>query len=291
MSINTYINNTKPIIDRQLKKLVGKKIPKELKDAACYAIDGPGKRLRPLLTMAICKDLKVPAGKALAPACALEYIHLYSCIHDDLPAMDNDSLRRGRKTLHVAYPEWLAILTGDLFLTKAFKILADAPKINAEQKIRMIRQLSYNAGGENLIGGQTIDMQQDKSGFTWKKLKEMHNRKTGALLKTAIEFGCILANLKPDKTKILLEAAQILGLAYQIIDDILDETGKTAILGKKSGADRDLQKNTAVSLLGLKKAQKEAASLQKRALDLLKTPPFHLPLTLAMTEKLLQRDF
>lgn len=215
----------KDLIDQKLKDLLP---PQEhvLHEMATYSLE-KGKRLRPLLTLTITEALGHPIEDALQPACAIEMIHTYSLIHDDLPAMDDDDYRRGKPTLHQTYPESHAILTGDFLLTYAFEILSNAPNLSHPQKNQMISTLAMRGGKTGLCGGQILDLdwgeKDEASLFT------MHLQKTGALITAALEIGAIICNCEVFPFQALGEK---LGLAYQLADDLLDQDGSVALLGE-----------------------------------------------------------
>lgn len=227
--------------------------------SAQYALLSGGKRLRPLLTVLTAEAYGAKKESALDPACALELIHTYSLIHDDLPCMDDDDLRRGQPTLHKAYPEWQALLTGDYLLTYAFQILSEAPGLSERQKIELIQVLSANAGAYGLIGGQVMDLLYTPTSLAWPLLEQIHRCKTGALFSTALEFGAIIAEAPHEDRKTLQEIGYPMGLAFQIADDLLDA---------ESG---DIGKTTAVSLLGKEGAEKKVEDLLALCLEKLTT--------------------
>jgi geranylgeranyl diphosphate synthase type II len=234
------------LIEKKLDQLVTSRpdVPHHLLfEAARYTLLSSGKRLRPLLTLATVEAYQIPLEKALAPACALEMIHTYSLIHDDLPCMDDDDLRRGKPTLHKVYPEGHAVLTGDFLLTYAFQILSEAPHLTPEQRLQLIQSLSKSSGADGLIGGQVVDLSSAPHKTDWALLQFMHLGKTAALIRTALEFGGILADAPPEDLQHLTTAGTHLGLAFQLVDDILD-------------ADQEQTKATAVSILGLNEANK-----------------------------------
>lgn len=203
-------------IDQTLQQLFAKK--GLLFQAASYSFEG-GKRLRPRLMFAVMDTFNEPIEKGLQPACALEMIHTYSLIHDDLPCMDNDDLRRGRPTLHRVYPENQALLTGDFLLTYAFELLADAPHLDSETRIALIQTLSKRAGEEGMIGGQLLDLAKPT---TLAELLECYSKKTAALFKAALEFGALIC--QQDVTP-FQELGEHLGIAFQIVDDLIDQDG------------------------------------------------------------------
>lgn len=213
-------------IDQTLDQLIPP-TKEPLFEAAHYSLEG-GKRLRPLLTLAIVETFGQPIEKALHPACALEMIHTYSLIHDDLPCMDDDDFRRGKPSLHKAYPESHAVLTGDFLLTYAFEVLANAPLLSDTQKNRLIAVLALRSGSQGMIGGQVLDIAGGSTNL--EHLLQMHAKKTGALITAACEFGGIITeqtDLAPFQT-----IGEYLGLAYQIVDDILDGDGIVDVIGQ-----------------------------------------------------------
>lgn len=218
-----------------------------------------GKRLRPILLLSAVSDLGSSYEAALYPAAALEMIHTYSLIHDDLPCMDNDDFRRGKPTLHKVYPEWQALLAGDYLLTFAFETLAKAPHLTAEQKVELVTLFSCYSGAHGMIGGQVIDLNLTGKKIDLDALKTMHRLKTGALIVLAVESAAVIANADYTVREEIKKFAQKIGLAYQIIDDVLD------VLGKQSDASND--KTTYATLLGLNGAQKAAKELFDEALS------------------------
>lgn len=231
-------------------------------EAASYALLTGGKRLRPQLLILTAKALGGSLEKALPAACAIEMIHTYSLIHDDLPAMDNDDLRRGKPTLHKVFPEGQAILAGDLLLTEAFGLLADSPLYTPEEKVALIQTLAKRSGGTGMIGGQSIDL----SGIDLNEasLNRLHRMKTGALMAAAVEMGGITAGADPKTLKKLSSFAEKAGLAFQIVDDLLDVTHPEAKHGKTS--DKANDKNTYITLLGVEKTKASASLLLDEAL-------------------------
>ncbi len=245
-TLNTLVH-LKPLADHAL-----------LFEAARYSLLSPSaKRLRPLLLLATVDALGGSWEEALIPACSLELIHTYSLIHDDLPCMDDDDMRRGRPTLHKIYPEGQAILAGDFLLTYAFEVLAAAPFLSATQKVALISSLAKGAGGEGMIGGQVIDLLLAQTNLppSWEVLHAMHAKKTAALIASAIDCGAIIGNASALHRETLQKLGKSLGLAFQIVDDILDVTGSEEEIGKPVGSDARNAKATAVSLLGLDGAQ------------------------------------
>ena len=239
--------------------------PKQLHKAMRYAAQGGGKRIRPLLVYAAGSlgDVKVEALDA--PAVAVECIHAYSLVHDDLPCMDDDDLRRGRPTVHKAYDEATALLVGDALQTRAFEILANA-KSEVDVRLLMISSLAAASGSRGMAGGQAIDLDSVGKKLDLAGLKQMHAMKTGALLSCAVQLGGIAAHLNPTQMTCLKNYSQALGLAFQIVDDVLDATVDSQALGKTAGKDAANDKPTYVTLMGLDYAQKQAKQLQAEAI-------------------------
>ncbi len=225
-----------------------------------------GKRLRPFLVMESARLFDVPPERALNAAIALEMVHCYSLIHDDLPAMDNADLRRGQPTVHKAYDDATAILAGDGLLTEAFAVLAD-PETHPDPAVRieLVAALASGAGIAGMVGGQMIDLSPERDGLDLKGIEELQALKTGALIEHACVAGAILGRADASQRAALSGYARDLGLAFQIADDLLDVLGTTEQLGKPAGADEGNAKATFVKLLGVEGAQKQAAALVKSA--------------------------
>ncbi|MEZ5503912.1 MAG: polyprenyl synthetase family protein [Halioglobus sp.] len=226
-----------------------------------------GKRIRPTLCYAAARALGLLQESSIDPlASALEMIHTYSLIHDDLPAMDDDDPRRGKPTLHKIYDEATAILVGDGLQARAFELLAESPGFSDAQKIAMIRVLAAAAGLQGMVGGQYIDIQAADSEMDLPALQAMHSLKTGALIRAALALGGIAAGASAQQLAALDEYGSHIGLAFQVVDDILDVEGDTRTLGKTQGKDSVANKPTYVKLLGLDGAKAEARQLLDRAL-------------------------
>lgn len=233
-------------------------------EAMKYSVRNGGKRIRPVLTLEFCKACGAEPEKALPFACAVEMIHTYSLIHDDLPCMDDDDYRRGKPSCHIAYGEANALLAGDALLTLAFEtvVKADVP---AENVVRAVKELSYSAGILGMVGGQVLDLQNENKALTLGELEQIHNLKTGELIRVACVLGCIAAGADEEKIKAAEAYAKGIGLTFQIVDDILDVTSDAETLGKPIGSDAENQKTTYVSLLGIEKSKEVAAELTRKA--------------------------
>lgn len=237
-----------------------------------------GKRLRPFLVYATGEMLRADPASLDAPAAAVECIHAYSLIHDDLPAMDDDALRRGQPTCHIKYGEDTAILAGDALQTLAFSILTDAamPGVSAEYRLRMISELANASGVAGMCGGQALDLAAEGKSVDLNQLEQIHRHKTGALIRSAVRLGAFTAGDAGREALPLLDRyAEAIGLAFQVQDDILDVVGDTAVIGKRQGADQQLGKSTYPSLLGLENARAKARDLYQEALDALELLAAH----------------
>jgi geranylgeranyl pyrophosphate synthase len=252
-------------------------MPEQLFDALNYASIDAGKRLRPALVYAVGEALEVPLALLDAPAAAVELIHTYSLVHDDLPAMDDDDLRRGKPTTHIAFDEATAILVGDALQALAFEVLAEAPYLTATQRVEMVRVLAQSAGANGMVAGQMRDLLAENShDIPLAELRELHQQKTGALITAAVTLGGLAsAQATADILLALSVYSAHLGLAFQIQDDVLDVTQDSATLGKPQGSDQRQNKTTFVSLLGLEKAQQEAVRHADLARDALSRSPLH----------------
>ena len=261
---------TELILERVLP--AASKQPESLHQAMRYAVLDGGKRLRPLLVLAAAE-----LGKSVQAACeqaaaAVECIHVYSLVHDDMPAMDNDTLRRGKPTCHVRYGEATALLTGDALQTLAFELLSQANGLPAERQLRMIRTLAAASGSLGMAGGQAVDLDNVGKSLSQTELEAMHRLKTGALIRAAVLLGALSC---PDLDDAALEKldhyAACLGLAFQVVDDVLDCSADTATLGKTAGKDAEADKPTYVKLMGLDAARRYAEELVQEALAQLQT--------------------
>ncbi|MDU2580546.1 MAG: polyprenyl synthetase family protein [Veillonella sp.] len=265
--LKTYLETSKQSIEQWLSTVLNSPIPeyKRLYEAMNYSLLQGGKRIRPILTKAVLEAMKVDASLYKEFLCALECIHTYSLIHDDLPAMDNDDYRRGNLTNHKVYGDGMAILAGDGLLTYAFQLCTENTTASAEQKIKAIQCLATAAGPEGMVGGQAFDLLSEGKHIPLEELKILHSGKTGALFNAAIELGLILSNADQAKYAAYMIYANCLGLLFQITDDILDVTGTIEELGKTPGSDIRQDKSTYVSLLGLDEARNEAHAVAQKA--------------------------
>lgn len=271
--IEGYLKTQSQLIDQHLEKLVPSHhgLYQHLFEAARYSLLGGGKRLRPILTLASTQMLGGNLEAALSPACSLEMVHTYSLIHDDLPCMDDDDFRRGQPTLHKKYSEGHAVLTGDYLLTYAFEILATAPQLNSDKKIQLIRTLANKIGSEGMLGGQVMDLAYEGKKVNLDLLKRLHRHKTGALITAAIEFGGLLSDANDRQMALLRSFGEDIGLAFQVVDDILDVTASEVKHGKKISSDLLNHKSTYVTLLGLEQSKAYAKDLYNKAIASLKS--------------------
>ncbi|HUA80766.1 MAG TPA: farnesyl diphosphate synthase [Dyella sp.] len=263
--------------------------PQRLHHALRYACEG-GKHLRALMVYAAGETLGVAAEQLDPAACAVEFIHAYSLVHDDLPGMDNDDLRRGRPTVHKAFDEATAILVGDALQTLAFETLVNAAALNAEQKVRMIRSLAYASGSLGMVGGQAVDMASENLTLTVAELESLHARKTGALILVTCQLAGMAANASEAVEHALERYGKCIGLAFQIQDDVLDQIADTATLGKTAGKDQAQNKSTFPSLLGLEQARQRADALFEEARDAARSLPGHAEPLLWLADHIQQRN-
>lgn len=229
-------------------------VSNKVEEAMVYSIESGGKRIRPLMVLAVVEAFGQDPVQAYDVATAIEWIHTYSLIHDDLPAIDDDDLRRGRPSNHKVYGEATAILAGDGLLTHAFEVLARSKSLTDEQKVTLISELSSFAGTRGMIGGQYMDIQAENQAVPLDLLETIHRGKTGALIRYCFLAGAVCAHLDQERISYLDAIAQHLGLAFQIRDDILDVVGDVESLGKQPGQDEKLDKSTYPSLLGLEES-------------------------------------
>jgi geranylgeranyl diphosphate synthase, type II len=271
--LNNYLKQQQTLVEKALDQSIAIAKPEKIYEAMRYSLLAGGKRLRPILCLATCELTGGTVEMAMPTACALEMIHTMSLIHDDLPAMDNDDYRRGKLTNHKVYGDDIAILAGDGLLAYAFEYVATQTKnVAAERIIQVVACLGRTVGAAGLVGGQVLDLESEgKTDITAETLSFIHTHKTGALLEASVVSGAILAGAsKADVTR-LSNYAQNIGLAFQIIDDILDITATDEQLGKTAGKDLQAQKATYPSLWGLEKSQAKAQELVDSAIAQLST--------------------
>jgi geranylgeranyl diphosphate synthase type II len=272
MDLKSYLKERLARVDRELDAcLPGEDaLPVALHKAMRYSVFAGGKRIRPILMIAACEAVGGDAEVVLPAACAMEMIHTYSLIHDDLPAMDDDDFRRGRLTNHRVFGEATAILAGDALLTEAFILLADPQRpagVPAEVRCRVLRTIARCAGSQGMVGGQVVDMESEGQTIDLPTLQYIHTRKTGALILAAIQTGALLGGADETALAALTRYGEAAGLAFQIADDVLDVVGDQEVLGKDVGSDEERGKATYVALLGLEEARLRARELRDLAVD------------------------
>ena len=266
MNIKDYLHNRSALVDRALERwMPGEEVlPRSLHQAMRYSVFAGGKRLRPILMIAACESLGGHAGQVLHAACAMEMIHTYSLIHDDLPAMDNDDFRRGRPTNHKVYGEATAILAGDALLTEAFRILADAEanrSVPPDTVVKVIELVARYAGSQGMVGGQVVDMESEGKEIDFPTLEYIHTHKTGGLILASVQVGALLGGANDSQVAAIKRFGGAAGLAFQIADDILDVVGDQQHLGKNVGSDQARGKATYPAQLGLDEARQRADEL------------------------------
>lgn len=268
MQLATFQNKMIPLLEQHMRHYLAQFTEnKTLQAAMQYSLEAGGKRIRPLLIMLICQSLEKKIDTdVLSVAGSLEFLHTYSLIHDDLPEMDNDDLRRGKPTNHKVFGQDIAVLAGDALLTEAFGWLAKT-KLTPQKRITLVAALAKAAGANGMVAGQTGDILGEKTTLTLSELMQVHKNKTGQLLEYACFAGAILGEATPKQEQALVTFGQKFGLAFQIYDDILDVTSTTAELGKTANKDVAENKNTYPLLLGLKGAKQALVDTLKQAKD------------------------
>ena len=260
------------LVEEQLVKELNEANPldKTLCESMKYSLMAGGKRLRPVLLMAAADAVGAKGTDYLTTGCAMEMIHTYSLIHDDLPAMDDDDYRRGKLINHKVYGAGMATLAGDALLTLAFEVMLRQQGVSAEKLVQVVREISTAAGPDGMVGGQALDMESEDKQISMETMKNIHLGKTGALFRAAIRSGAILGGASEDELQALTIYADNFGLAFQITDDILDVIGDAEVIGKPVGSDEKNHKSTYVTLTSLEEAQKLAQEAVDTAIDALK---------------------
>lgn len=261
---NEFINMTV----KEMNALLSPKKPEIIYEAMAYSINAGGKRLRPVLMLATCEAECGESKKALEFACAMEMIHTYSLIHDDLPAMDNDDLRRGKPTCHKQFDEAIAILAGDALLNKAYEVMADKCSDGTEY-VKAFQFIAKNAGTNGMIGGQVLDVISEGKAISASDLDFIHKNKTAALITASLVAGAIIGGATEERIEKYKKIGEYMGIAFQIKDDILDITGTSEVLGKPILSDEKNQKVTYVSLHSMEKAKKDYEMLSEKALKII----------------------
>jgi len=271
MNLKAYLRSRRKEIDRALDYYLPKTNvkPATLHKAMRYSLFAGGKRLRPILCLAAAEACRGRVTNALPLACALECIHTYSLVHDDLPSMDNDDYRRGRPTCHRVFGDGIAVLAGDALLTIAFEIVSRAKPAPRYDMSILVREIAVAAGSQKLIAGQVADLEAEGRKVKRDQLRFIHENKTAAILKSSIRLGAMSANADTKKLRAVTQFGHGLGLAFQVIDDILDVTQSSEILGKSAGKDIAAKKATYPAVIGLGKSRAEASRLTRQAHDAL----------------------
>jgi len=294
VNIKTYLVSRQKLIERALDRYLPKanSKPATLHRAMRYSLFAGGKRLRPILCLAAAEACGGKIGNALPPACAMECIHTYSLVHDDLPSMDNDDFRRGRPTCHKIFGDGIAVLAGDALLTIAFEIVSNAKPAPRYDTSILLREIAVAAGSQKLIAGQVADLEAEGRNVKRDQLQFIHENKTAAILRSSVRLGAMSANADARKLSAVTRFGQRLGLAFQIIDDILDVTQTSEILGKSAGKDVAAKKATYPAVIGLEKSRAEARRLTRQAHNALSVfsnrdaEPLH-----ALANYLLEREY
>ena len=271
MDFDNYLSEQVRAVDAYLDDYLPpeKAYPESIHRAMRYSLFAGGKRLRPVLTLAAAEAVGGRQKEVMPAAAALELIHTYSLIHDDLPAMDDDSLRRGKPTSHVVFGEAIAILAGDALLTEAFSLLSGMTSGDAERWLRAVAILSEAAGVRGMVGGQVVDVESEGLPVGEDVLDYIHRNKTGALIKAAVHIGALLGGGSEEDVHRICGYGQDVGLAFQIVDDILDVEGDAASLGKTAGKDAKAGKATYPKIHGIERARRRARELSERAVGLI----------------------
>jgi len=294
VNLKKYLQIRQRKIDRALDGYLPKANtkPDTLHKAMRYSLFAGGKRLRPILCLAAAEACHGSIDNALPVACALECIHTYSLVHDDLPSMDNDDFRRGRPTCHKVFGQGIAVLAGDALLTIAFEIVSRAKASPRYDVSILLREIAVAAGSQKLIAGQVADLEAEGKNVKRDQLQFIHENKTAAILRSSVRLGAMSANVDPKKLSAITRFGQRLGLAFQIIDDILDVTQTSEILGKSAGKDVAAKKATYPAVIGLEKSRAEARRLTRQAHNALSifnnsdAEPLH-----ALANYLLEREY
>lgn len=265
--LSRYLSERQSLVEAALDRAIAVVYPETIYESMRYSLMAGGKRLRPILCLATCEMVGGTLEMAMPTACALEMIHTMSLVHDDLPAMDNDDYRRGKLTNHKVYGDDIAILAGDGLLAYAFEHLAaQTQNVPAERTLQVVVQLAQAVGAAGLVGGQAVDLESEgKSEVTLETLSYIHRHKTGALLEACVISGAILAGVSDADRQPLSRYAQDIGLAFQIVDDVLDITATSAELGKSAGKDLQAQKATYPSFWGIEESKRQANQLVANA--------------------------
>lgn len=293
MDLKRYLIGRQKEVDRALDRFLPKATvpPATLHKAMRYSLFAGGKRLRPILCLAAAEACGGKISAALPHACAVECIHTYSLVHDDLPSMDNDDLRRGRPTCHKVFGDAIAILAGDALLTVAFEIATQAKPVSRYKVRDTLREISQAAGSRKLIAGQVADLEAEGRRLTRAEVRSIHENKTAALLTASVRLGAMSANASAKQLAAVTAFGRALGLAFQVIDDVLDVTQTSEKLGKSAGKDLAAQKATYPAVIGLEKSRSEARRLTQRARSALESLGEKAGVLRALADYLLAREY
>ncbi|HWX15141.1 MAG TPA: farnesyl diphosphate synthase [Chthoniobacterales bacterium] len=293
MNLKAYLKSRQEKIERALDRHLPKEStkPATIHKAMRYSLFAGGKRLRPILCLAAAETCGGKIDNALPLACALECIHTYSLVHDDLPSMDNDDFRRGRLTCHKVFGDGIAVLAGDALLTIAFEIISRWKPTSRYNMSTLLREVAVAAGSQKLIAGQVADLEAEGKETTRAGLRYIHENKTAAILTTSVRLGAMSANANPKQLAAITRFGRALGLAFQVIDDILDVTQTSEKLGKSAGKDVAAKKATYPAVIGLDKSRAEAKRLTKQAHDALSIFGTKAEALHALANYLLEREY
>jgi geranylgeranyl diphosphate synthase type II len=270
MDIHSYLSESKRLVDEKLAELLPAESeePGTIHKAMRYSVFAGGKRVRPILVLASGQSLGGDQEVLLHLGAGIEMMHTYSLIHDDLPALDNDDLRRGLPTCHKVFGEAIAVLAGDALMTECYKVLVALPKLSNESKLSIIREIALATGTVNgMVGGQVVDLESEGKSVSPDVLEYIHYSKTGALLRASVRCGALAAGADADKLKALTAFGEKIGLVFQIVDDILDVTSSSEALGKTAGKDAKVKKATYPALYGIEASKAKAKQMAASALD------------------------
>src|SRR4030081_3889644 len=293
MNVKGYLKSRQQVIDHALDRYLPKTSvkPPTIHKAMRYSLFAGGKRLRPILCLAAAEACRGKIDNALPLACAVEWIHTYSLVHDDLPSMDNDDFRRGRPTCHKVFGDGIAVLAGDALLTIAFEIVSRAKPVSRYDMSILLRELAVAAGSQKLIAGQVADLEAEGKKSTRAQLRYIHENKTAAILTTSVRLGAMSANANPKQLSAITRFGRALGLAFQVIDDILDVTQTSEKLGKSAGKDIAAKKATYPAVIGLDKSRADAQRLTKEAHTALSIVGKKGDTLRALADYLLEREY
>jgi geranylgeranyl diphosphate synthase type II len=293
MEIKRFIKEKSQLINQALEDYLPNQEthPARLHESMRYSVLAGGKRLRPILVLEAAKLIGANEDDILEAACALEMIHSYSLIHDDLPCMDDDDFRRGKPTNHKVFGEAIAVLAGDSLLTYAFELMTEIKNVSADKVLLAIRELAKASGNRGMVGGQVADIMAEGRNIDSDELEYIHTHKTGALLKASVRIGAILAGATDEELAALTTYAKEIGLGFQIVDDILDIEGDAKKLGKDIGSDLDRDKATFPAIYGLEESKKMASATCKRAKEALSIFGEDAKLLLQLADYIIEREY